>query len=58
MTETHVIVGGGLAAGKAAEALRGVLAAGSSTVTSTLLGRLREDARSRQEFFALTRVHP
>ncbi|HEY2172514.1 MAG TPA: GTP cyclohydrolase I FolE [Mycobacteriales bacterium] len=37
--------------------LRGVLAAGSSTVTSTLLGTLRDDARSRQEFFALTGVH-
>lgn len=34
--------------------LRGVRAAGSSTVTSTLLGSLREDARSRNEFFALT----
>jgi GTP cyclohydrolase I len=34
--------------------LRGVRAVGSETVTSTLLGALREDARSRQEFFALT----
>ncbi|MBE3011607.1 GTP cyclohydrolase I FolE [Microbispora sp. NEAU-D428] len=34
--------------------LRGVRAVGSTTVTSTLLGVLREDARSRQEFFALT----
>jgi len=34
--------------------LRGVRAAGASTVTSTLLGTLREDPRSRQEFFALT----
>ena len=34
--------------------LRGVCAAGTSTVTSTLLGTLREDSRSRQEFFALT----
>jgi GTP cyclohydrolase I len=33
--------------------LRGVRATGSSTVTSTLLGTLRSDARSRQEFFAL-----
>jgi GTP cyclohydrolase I len=33
--------------------LRGVKAAGSSTVTSTLLGILRDDPRSRQEFFAL-----
>ena len=38
--------------------LRGVQATGSSTVTSTLLGTLREDARSRQEFFALTGVNP
>lgn len=37
--------------------LRGVQAAGSNTVTSTLLGTLREDARSRQEFFALAGVH-
>jgi GTP cyclohydrolase I len=36
--------------------LRGVLAAGATTVTSTLLGTLREDARSRQEFFALTGI--
>ncbi|MHA6616150.1 GTP cyclohydrolase I FolE [Pseudonocardia sp. DLS-67] len=36
--------------------LRGVRAIGSSTTTSTLLGTLREDARSRQEFFALARV--
>jgi GTP cyclohydrolase IA len=36
--------------------LRGVRAVGSNTVTSTLLGTLREDARSRQEFFALTGV--
>jgi GTP cyclohydrolase I len=34
--------------------LRGVQAVGCSTVTSTLLGTLREDLRSRQEFFALT----
>jgi GTP cyclohydrolase IA len=37
--------------------LRGVQAAGATTVTSTLLGSLREDARSRQEFFALTGAH-
>jgi len=36
--------------------LRGVQAAGSRTVTSTLLGTLREDPRSRQEFFALADV--
>ncbi|TCO48134.1 GTP cyclohydrolase I FolE [Actinocrispum wychmicini] len=34
--------------------LRGVRAAGANTVTSALLGSLREDARSRQEFFALS----
>ncbi|MCP2329249.1 GTP cyclohydrolase I [Hamadaea flava] len=34
--------------------LRGVQATGASTVTSTLLGALREDARSRAEFLALT----
>lgn len=34
--------------------LRGVRAVGSRTVTSALHGLLREDARSRQEFFALT----
>lgn len=33
--------------------LRGALAAGSRTVTSTLLGTLRDDARSRAEFLAL-----
>jgi len=33
--------------------LRGVRAAGTSTVTSALSGALREDDRSRQEFFAL-----
>lgn len=37
--------------------LRGVQAIGSNTVTSTLLGTLRTDARSRQEFFALTGAH-
>jgi GTP cyclohydrolase I len=33
--------------------LRGVRARGVTTVTSTLLGLLREDPRSRQEFFSL-----
>jgi GTP cyclohydrolase I len=33
--------------------LRGVRAVGSKTITSTLLGTLREDPRSRAEFFAL-----
>jgi GTP cyclohydrolase I len=37
--------------------LRGVQAVGSSTVTSTMLGMLRDDARSRSEFFALTGVN-
>jgi len=36
--------------------LRGVQAIGSCTVTSTMLGSLREDARSRHEFFALAGV--
>lgn len=34
--------------------LRGVQATGSSTVTSTLLGRLRDDPRSRHEFLSLS----
>ncbi|WP_326810161.1 GTP cyclohydrolase I [Streptomyces scopuliridis] len=33
--------------------LRGVQAGGSSTITSTLVGRLRHDPRSRAEFLAL-----
>ena len=36
--------------------MRGVRAAGSRTVTSALQGLLREDPRSRQEFFALAGV--
>ena len=35
--------------------LRGVQAPGTSTVTSSLLGTLRTDARSRSEFLALAR---
>jgi len=35
--------------------MRGVQAKGSRTITSSVHGLLREDARSRQEFFALTR---
>jgi GTP cyclohydrolase I len=35
--------------------MRGVQARGSRTITSSVHGALREDARSRQEFFALTR---
>jgi GTP cyclohydrolase I len=34
--------------------LRGVQAPGSHTITSALLGSLRDNARSRSEFFALT----
>jgi GTP cyclohydrolase I len=33
--------------------IRGVSARGATTVTSTLLGHLRDDARTRAEFFAL-----
>jgi GTP cyclohydrolase I len=33
--------------------LRGVRAAGATTITSSLLGTLRDDARSRAEFFTL-----
>jgi len=36
--------------------MRGVQASGASTVTSTMLGQLRKDARSRQEFFSLARI--
>ena len=38
--------------------LRGVRAAGSRTVTSSLHGILRENPSSRQEFFALTGLTP
>jgi GTP cyclohydrolase I len=38
--------------------LRGVRSDGAATITSTLLGTLREDARSRAEFLALTTSHP
>ena len=34
--------------------LRGVQKAGSRTVTSALLGRIRDDGRTRQEFLAMT----
>ena len=37
--------------------MRGVQAVGSRTVTSTLLGTLREDPRSRGEFLALTGIN-
>ena len=36
--------------------LRGVQAVGARTVTSTLLGSLREDGRSRAEFLAAARI--
>jgi GTP cyclohydrolase I len=36
--------------------VRGVRASGSVTVTSALLGTVRDDPRSRQEFFALART--
>ncbi|MBB3040433.1 GTP cyclohydrolase I FolE [Nocardioides sp. LMS-CY] len=38
--------------------LRGVRAPGATTVTSALLGRLREEPASRAEFLALTRTRP
>jgi GTP cyclohydrolase IA len=37
--------------------IRGVKKPGSRTVTSALLGTMRDDARTRQEFLALTRDH-
>ena len=37
--------------------LRGVQAAGASTTTSALHGLLRDDPRSRAEFFALAGIH-
>ncbi|WP_410677212.1 GTP cyclohydrolase I FolE [Amycolatopsis sp. cmx-4-68] len=37
--------------------LRGVRATGALTVTSSLHGLLREEPKTRQEFFALTGVH-
>jgi GTP cyclohydrolase I len=38
--------------------VRGVRAGGTSTITSSLLGTLREDPRSRAEFLALTTSAP
>jgi GTP cyclohydrolase IA len=38
--------------------IRGVRLPGSRTTTSAVHGLLRDDARSRQEFFALTTEHP
>ena len=34
--------------------MRGVHTVGATTVTSALLGLVRDDARTRQEFLALT----
>jgi GTP cyclohydrolase I len=34
--------------------LRGVRASGASTITSALVGTVRDDPRTRQEFLALT----
>ena len=38
--------------------LRGVRAAGSRTITSAVHGVLRDDPRSRQEFFSLAGMTP
>ena len=38
--------------------MRGVRAGGTSTITSALLGALRDDSRSRAEFLALTTPTP
>jgi GTP cyclohydrolase I len=38
--------------------VRGVRAGGASTITSAMLGALREDPRSRAEFLALTTTAP
>lgn len=51
-------VGVVIAAEHSCMTLRGANAVGSSTVTSTLLGRLRDDARSRAEFLAVTGIAP
>jgi len=51
-------VGVVIAAEHSCMTLRGAHATGSSTVTSTLLGRLRSDPRSRQEFLSLSGAAP
>jgi len=59
--ETHLAprgVGVILEAEHSCMVLRSVHATGSTTVTSALLGTLRADPRSRQEFFALARSTP
>ncbi|HEX7538577.1 MAG TPA: GTP cyclohydrolase I [Dermatophilaceae bacterium] len=48
-------VGVVIEAGHTCMSLRGVRATGSRTITSSVHGLLRDDARSRQEFFTLTR---
>jgi GTP cyclohydrolase I len=49
-------VGVVIAAEHSCMTLRGANAVGSSTVTSTLLGSLRDDPRSRAEFLAVTGI--
>jgi GTP cyclohydrolase I len=39
-------------------AVRGLRPGGTNTITSALLGALREDPRSRAEFLALTTTAP
>lgn len=51
-------VGVVLEAEHACMSLRGVQSSGTTTVTSAVHGRLRDDVRSRQEFFALTGIAP
>jgi len=51
-------VGVVIAAEHSCMTLRGANAVGSSTVTSTLLGTLRDDPRSRAEFLAVTGIAP
>lgn len=49
-------VGVVIAAEHSCMTLRGVQAMGTSTLTSALLGRLRDDPRSRQEFLSLSEL--
>jgi GTP cyclohydrolase I len=49
-------VGVVIAAEHSCMSLRGAQVTGASTVTSTLLGRLRDDQRARQEFLSLAGV--
>jgi GTP cyclohydrolase IA len=50
-------VGAVLEAEHSCMTLRGVRALGATTITSTLLGALRDDASCRAEFFALAGLH-